>query len=107
MPESLKVNPDELHNLAKIQRDVAALAETGRKATADVGVGSKLSKTHGVISGPSNEMIGTVKEPLREQAAAAIKEACEALATALDNAATQYGETDTSNSADLQQQIQP
>jgi len=105
---ALTVQANELTQTAGINEQAAAAAGQGVQATenADLrGVGGVMYRTHGPISGPSNEAIAS-QATTREDAGRAIQAACLKLATALKTAATAYTGNDSNSATNLDNQMQ-
>ena len=103
----LTVQPNELTQTADIHEKAAAAAGKGVEATANAdlrGIGGVLYRTHGPISGPSNDAIAG-KAAMREDAGRAIQAACLRLNAALKTAAPAYEGTDSNSAGSLDKQM--
>ncbi|MEE6178203.1 type VII secretion target, partial [Mycobacterium sp. 050134] len=96
------VEPARLKEAAKYLRQAAEQAAQGVKATEEADLRSTLYKTHGPISGLSNEAVAD-QSNVGEDAGRAIEKTCLALAAALEAAADRYTTTDHTASAALTQ----
>jgi hypothetical protein len=99
------VSTAELKQVADSQQQSAAdEAGKGVQATANVDLKAELYKSHGPISGPSNEAISHMAH-VREDAGRAIQAACLTLGAALHKAAAVYSGTDSGSAKDLDKEM--
>lgn len=95
---AVKVDPDELEQLAKYQDQAAEHAGAGAAATQ--GFGSRLWDTHGPACKPSTDALNA-REREREVAGRTIQQACQVLAAMLRSSADAYTCTDEEAAAGL------
>jgi len=103
----LTVQLNELAQTASKNEEAAAAAGKGVDATVNAdlgGVGGVMYRTHGPISGPSNEATAG-QAATREDAGRAIQAACLKLAAALNTAATAYAGTASTSAGSLDNQM--
>lgn len=87
----ITVDPNELEELARYQKQAAAKAKVGANRTDDLD--TSLWLTHGVISGNSTGALASLEKD-RQAAGYAIHDACLRLAASLHAAADVYEDID-------------
>ena len=103
----LTVQVNEFTQTASKNEEAAAAAGKGVDATVNAdlgGVGGVMYRTHGPISGPSNEAIAG-QAATRESAGREIQAACLRLAAGLKTSAAAYAGSDSNSAGSLDNQM--